>query len=374
MPGSPGSARGSAGRARSPGSDRRSGSSGRVLFSAILLPAFVAGTETSRRPCSTSSPGGWRWPASPSTGPRGPVIANFPIWMAEASGSTPLALPDESPADVLDLAAAFPGHATAGDHRRRPRRLARRSSSPERPAPSAYRPIDLGPPAAGWPRPAGRHPRVRDRLPMNATRILGSRWIAARPSHARPSRDRSDLARPTARRRAAPRRTRGTARIALAGPVATIDTGGRRPAAASDPIARRTEAGADGSRPDARRCRMLRGRSAHRGCAGRRARRPDPVADVAVPGARRPSLVAADLGEATLAMRRSSRRRRPEPDAARPGDPRRPAQACRTRSSSSTTSSASPRTSAAAAASCALRDCCDATWRRPRRHPHPGGR
>jgi hypothetical protein len=39
----------------------------------------------------------------------GPVITNFPIWLAEATGARTLALPAESPADVLDLAAAFPG-------------------------------------------------------------------------------------------------------------------------------------------------------------------------------------------------------------------------------------------------------------------------
>jgi hypothetical protein len=39
----------------------------------------------------------------------GPIITDFPIWLAEATGARALALPDESPADVLDLAAAFPG-------------------------------------------------------------------------------------------------------------------------------------------------------------------------------------------------------------------------------------------------------------------------
>ena len=39
----------------------------------------------------------------------GPVITNFPIWMAETQRISALALPDEPPRDVLDLAAAFPG-------------------------------------------------------------------------------------------------------------------------------------------------------------------------------------------------------------------------------------------------------------------------
>jgi hypothetical protein len=39
----------------------------------------------------------------------GPIITDFPIWLAEATGAHALALPDETPTDVLDLAAAFPG-------------------------------------------------------------------------------------------------------------------------------------------------------------------------------------------------------------------------------------------------------------------------
>ncbi len=39
----------------------------------------------------------------------GPVITNFPIWLADATGARALALPAESPPDVLDLARHFPG-------------------------------------------------------------------------------------------------------------------------------------------------------------------------------------------------------------------------------------------------------------------------
>ena len=39
----------------------------------------------------------------------GPVISNFPIWIAESQRISALALPDEPPGDVLDLAATFPG-------------------------------------------------------------------------------------------------------------------------------------------------------------------------------------------------------------------------------------------------------------------------
>jgi hypothetical protein len=40
---------------------------------------------------------------------RGPVITDFPIYLAEVTGAHALALPDEPPESVLDLAAAFPG-------------------------------------------------------------------------------------------------------------------------------------------------------------------------------------------------------------------------------------------------------------------------
>jgi NAD-dependent oxidoreductase involved in siderophore biosynthesis len=37
----------------------------------------------------------------------GPIITNFPIWMAESQRTSALALPDEPPRDVLDLARTF---------------------------------------------------------------------------------------------------------------------------------------------------------------------------------------------------------------------------------------------------------------------------
>jgi hypothetical protein len=37
----------------------------------------------------------------------GPVITNFPIWLAEATGAQALALPAETPDDVVDLAGTF---------------------------------------------------------------------------------------------------------------------------------------------------------------------------------------------------------------------------------------------------------------------------
>jgi hypothetical protein len=39
----------------------------------------------------------------------GPVISDFPIWLADTQGIRALALPDEPPKDVFDLARHFPG-------------------------------------------------------------------------------------------------------------------------------------------------------------------------------------------------------------------------------------------------------------------------
>jgi hypothetical protein len=40
---------------------------------------------------------------------QGPIITNFPIWLSEATGARALALPAESPRDVIDLASNFEG-------------------------------------------------------------------------------------------------------------------------------------------------------------------------------------------------------------------------------------------------------------------------
>ena len=85
----------------------------------LRLPPLLAsrccrrsGRARAARPCSTtSSAGGWRPSAVRSTRSAGPVIANFPIWLAEADRIPSLALPDETPTDVLDLAASFPARA-----------------------------------------------------------------------------------------------------------------------------------------------------------------------------------------------------------------------------------------------------------------------
>jgi hypothetical protein len=78
-------------------------------------------------------------------GAHGPVIANFPIWVADATGASTLALPNEPPSDVLDLAAAFPGTETIvieGNHGIWPDILAAGAPGSE-----CFDEIDLGAPA-----------------------------------------------------------------------------------------------------------------------------------------------------------------------------------------------------------------------------------
>jgi hypothetical protein len=78
-----------------------------VLFTAIHVPTYAAQGELTaakfqvlRDVLPGYQPGG---PAA------GPIITDFPIWLAEETGFQALALPNEPPAVVLDLAAHFPG-------------------------------------------------------------------------------------------------------------------------------------------------------------------------------------------------------------------------------------------------------------------------
>jgi len=79
-----------------------------LLFSAVLLPSFGVG---SRGTADLYEQLGARMAAAgrPLDATAGPVIANFPIWIAESQRIPALGLPDEPPTDVLDLAASFPG-------------------------------------------------------------------------------------------------------------------------------------------------------------------------------------------------------------------------------------------------------------------------
>jgi hypothetical protein len=79
---------------------------GSLLFSVALLPSFGHGSaataERYRELAVVMAAAG-----HPLDGSSGPVITNFPIWMAETQRISALALPDEPPRDVLDLASRF---------------------------------------------------------------------------------------------------------------------------------------------------------------------------------------------------------------------------------------------------------------------------
>jgi hypothetical protein len=81
---------------------------GSLLFSVVLLPTFGDG---SRSTATLYDELGVRMAAAgyPLDERAGPVISNFPIWMAETARIPALALPDEPPEDVLDLVRSFPG-------------------------------------------------------------------------------------------------------------------------------------------------------------------------------------------------------------------------------------------------------------------------
>ena len=79
-----------------------------ALFTAVLLPAFGRDgdgvhDQFAALPAALAAAG------VPLQVGGDPVITDVPIWFAEETGAHALALPDESPASVLDLARRFPG-------------------------------------------------------------------------------------------------------------------------------------------------------------------------------------------------------------------------------------------------------------------------
>jgi hypothetical protein len=79
-----------------------------LMFSAVLLPSYGQGSRDTARHFEEL---GLRMAAigRPLDRTAGPVISNFPIWMAETQRVSGLALPNEPPMDILDLAGHFSG-------------------------------------------------------------------------------------------------------------------------------------------------------------------------------------------------------------------------------------------------------------------------
>lgn len=117
-----------------------------VAFTATLIPQFgrdSGGTARiyaalAERMAAIGEPFD---PSDPAT----IYIHDFPIWLAESARVPTLALPDETPADVLDLAAAFPGTrwliVSRDDHGEWPAILD--GPGPDR---ACFRAVDLGTP------------------------------------------------------------------------------------------------------------------------------------------------------------------------------------------------------------------------------------
>jgi hypothetical protein len=82
------------------------GVAGSLLFTVAVLPSFGSGSQATadryRVVGEVMAEAG-----HPLDSSAGPVITNFPIWMAEAQRIPALALPDEPPRDVVDLAGMF---------------------------------------------------------------------------------------------------------------------------------------------------------------------------------------------------------------------------------------------------------------------------
>jgi hypothetical protein len=124
-----------------------------LLFSAALLPTFGSG---SRATAATYEQLGARMAAAghPFDTPGLRVISNFPIWVAETQRVSSLALPDEPPVDVLDLASTFPGTRylilTSAEGTHWPADLVNGVDGAE-----CFQPIDLGPYAGSGEDPLG---------------------------------------------------------------------------------------------------------------------------------------------------------------------------------------------------------------------------
>jgi hypothetical protein len=118
--------------------------SGALLFGAVLLPTFGRGSRDTadRYRALEERMSAIGMPLLTI----GPVITDYPIWLSMTSGAPALALPDESPRDVLDLAAAFPGTRTlvihGGQHQRWPAIL-----NSGAPGAECFEEVDIGRPA-----------------------------------------------------------------------------------------------------------------------------------------------------------------------------------------------------------------------------------
>lgn len=118
-----------------------------LLFSVVLLAGFANGSRDTARLYQELTA---RMAAAdrPLDAPGIGLMSNFPIWVAETQRVSTLALPDEPPADVLDLVGTFPSTRylilTSPEGRHWPGDLAA-----ARPGAECFTPVDLGSHAGG---------------------------------------------------------------------------------------------------------------------------------------------------------------------------------------------------------------------------------
>jgi hypothetical protein len=117
--------------------------SGAVLFTAVLLPSF--GSQSRATEARYEALAAQMAVAGIALGSNGPVITDFPIWLAAATDVDALALPAESPASVADLARTFGARTliiSGDDHGGWPGVLGTSA-----PSSSCFEPVDIGVPA-----------------------------------------------------------------------------------------------------------------------------------------------------------------------------------------------------------------------------------
>lgn len=116
---------------------------GCVLFSAVILPAYAAnGVSVRDRYVALA---GQLAAANVDLHEGGPVISDFPIWLADTLRVDAIALPSEPPESVADLAATFGSHwlvTSGGPDAAWPGILARAG-----PSATCFSPVDVPPPA-----------------------------------------------------------------------------------------------------------------------------------------------------------------------------------------------------------------------------------
>ena len=116
---------------------------GSVLFSFVLLGAFGRGSIETRDYYNALTER-MAVAGHPLDETAGPVLSDFPIWIADTQDVPALALPDEPPMDVLELAGEFPGTrlvvlSEGDDHRHWPEDLEAGAPGSE-----CFREVDIG--------------------------------------------------------------------------------------------------------------------------------------------------------------------------------------------------------------------------------------